>query len=67
MSSKQKFDYSFVYLLGLEDQFSATKDIDTLGTLQRVGWHPFSKVSIVVTSNHVSINSVWKSLETSCV
>ena len=24
--SKQKFDYSFPYLLGLEDQFSATKD-----------------------------------------
>ena len=24
--SKQKFDYSFLYLLGLEDQFSAAKD-----------------------------------------
>ena len=27
--SKQRFDYSFLYLLGLEDQFSATKDVDT--------------------------------------
>ena len=24
--SKQMFDYSFPYLLGLEDQFSATED-----------------------------------------
>ena len=28
--SKQKFEYSFLYSLGLEDQFSAKEDIDTL-------------------------------------
>ena len=30
--SKQKFDYSFLYLLGLEDQFSATKNVVHLDT-----------------------------------
>ena len=33
--SKQKFNYSFLYLLGLEDQFSAT--IDTLTTCKGMG------------------------------
>ena len=26
-ASKQMFDYSFLYLLGLEDQFSGTEDV----------------------------------------
>ena len=31
--SKQKFDYRFLYLLGLEDQFSASKDaFEYIGT-----------------------------------
>ena len=30
-------------------------------------WRPFSDVSMAVTRNHVDINSVWKSLDTSCV
>ena len=29
MEIEQKFDYNFLYLLGLEDQFSVTDDIDT--------------------------------------
>ena len=38
VSPKQKFDYSFLYLLGLEDLFSATEDVvvhlDTFGSPQ---------------------------------
>ena len=56
-----------LYLLGLEDQFSVTEDVDTFRSPQRDRWHPFSEISKAVTSNHVNMNSVWKSLETSCV
>ena len=37
--SKQKFDYSFFYmhLLGLEDQFSATEDLDAVVHLDTFG------------------------------
>ena len=71
--SKQKFDYSFFYLLGLEDQFSPTEDVDSLPfESPRCGRKRlFSEVSITVTSNHLDvasyINSVRKSLVASCV
>ena len=55
---KQKYDrdYSFLYLLGLEDQFSATEDVDSLPfeSPQRGRKRPFSEVSITVTSNHLA-------------
>ena len=69
--SKQKFDFtcSFFYLLGLEDQFSTTEDIvmhlDTFGSPQRDSacfWR-----CVAVTSNHLDISSVWKSLLAICV
>ena len=50
MSSKQKFKYSFVFFLGLEDQFCAMEDVDIFGSPQHDRWHPFSKVSIAVTN-----------------
>ena len=71
--SKQKSDYSFFYLLGLKDQFSPAEDVDSLpfGSPWHRRKHPFSEVSITVTSNHLniasSINSVHKSLLASCV
>ena len=68
--SKQKFDYSFLYLLGLEDQCSSTEDavvyLDTLLDLLRM-ISPISEERSGDYSNHLNINSAWKSLLASCV
>ena len=55
--SKQKFDYTFLYLRGLEDKFSAMEDIDSLPfeSPQRGRKRLFSEVSITVTSNHLNL------------
>ena len=72
--SKQKFDYtcSFLYLhnvLRLEDQFSAMEDtivhLDTFGSL--LYNCTCFRQGVTVTTNHLNINSVWKSLIASCV
>ena len=71
--SKQKFNYSFFYLLGLEKQFSPMEDVDSLPS--ESPWRGrkflFSKVSVTVTSNHLGIasfiNYVRKFLVASCV
>ena len=58
--SKQKFDYSFLYLIGFEDQFSATEDtvvhLNTLDVLNVIG--PVSEVSSSHYSNNLKMNSV---------
>ena len=51
------FDYSFLYLIDLEDQFSATEDVDSLPyeSPQCGRKRPFLEVSITVTRNHLDI------------
>ena len=53
--SAQKFVYSFLYLLGLEDQFSPTEDVDSLPfeSPRRGRKRLFSEASITMTSNHL--------------
>ena len=59
---------SSIYL-ALKTNLVQRKMLIPFGSPQCDRWHPFSKVSKAVTCNHVDIpvNSVWKSLETSCV
>ena len=61
--------YSSLYLFGLEDHFSATKDVvvhvDTFLDLLKVTVS-ISEVSSCDYSNHFGINSAWKSLVATC-
>ena len=63
----QKFHYSFLYLLGLEDQCNATEDVDIFLNSSSHGnrRRTFSEVSITVSITSLDKNSFWKSLEAS--
>ena len=62
-ASKQKFNYSFLYLLGLENQFSARKDavvhLDTFGSPQRDSTHFGATLSTVAVTTGTCIAIIF--------